>query len=56
MTWANYLDQRPKFNIPTRGMPTNYESVGYLKDDNGNLQKLVGEKLIVDLTYGITLH
>jgi len=44
MTWANYLDQRPKFNIPTRGMPTNYESVGYLKDDTGDLQKLVGRE------------
>ena len=44
MTWVNYLDQRPKFNIPTRGMPTNYESVGYLKDESGNLQKLVGRE------------
>jgi hypothetical protein len=44
MTWANYLDQRPKFNMPTRGMPNEYESVGYLKDDTGNLQKLVGRE------------
>lgn len=44
MTWANYLDERPKFNIHTRGMPTDYESVGYLKDDSGSLQKLVGRE------------
>lgn len=47
MMWTKYLEQRPRIpniNIPTRGMPTDYESVGFLKGESGDLQKLVGRE------------
>ena len=47
MLWDRYLEQKPQktnINIPTRGYPTDYESVGFLKDNTGELQKLVGRE------------
>jgi hypothetical protein len=47
MLWDRYLEQRPpkaNINIPTRGYPTDYESVGFLKGASGELQKLIGRE------------